>query len=52
MRSVSDEELDGAIEPYLGGPERAAVLERRRLLVELIEEKITLLGEDGILFSW
>jgi len=52
LRSVSDEELDAAMEPYLGGPERAAVLERRRLLVELIEEKIALLGEDGILFSW
>ena len=26
-----------AIEPYLGGPERAALLERRRLLVELID---------------
>jgi hypothetical protein len=52
LRSVSDEELDAAIEPYLGGPERAALIERRRLLVELIEEKIALLGEDGILFSW
>jgi hypothetical protein len=52
LRSVSDEELDEAIEPYLGGPERAAVIERRRLLVELIEQKIALLGEDGILFSW
>ena len=52
LRSVSDEELEAAIEPYLGGPERAALLERRRLLVELIEEKIGQLGEDGILFSW
>jgi hypothetical protein len=52
LRSVSDEELEAAIEPYLGGPERAALLERRRLLVELIEEKIAQLGEDGILFSW
>ncbi len=52
LRLVSDEELDAAIEPYLGGPEREALLERRRLLVELIEEKITQLGEDGILFSW
>jgi hypothetical protein len=52
LRSVSDEELDAAIEPYLGGPERAALLERRRLLVELIEGKIEMLGEDGILFDW
>jgi hypothetical protein len=52
LRSVSDEELDAAIEPYLGGPEREALLERRRLLVELIEGKIAQLGEDGILFSW
>jgi hypothetical protein len=52
LRSVSDEELDAAIEPYLGGPERAALLERRRLLVELIEGKIAKLGEDGILFDW
>ena len=52
LRSVSDEELEAAVEPYLGGPERAALLVRRRLLVELIEEKIATLGEDGILFSW
>jgi hypothetical protein len=52
LRSVSDEELEAAIEPYLGGPERAALIERRRLLVELIEEKIAQLGEDGVLFSW
>jgi hypothetical protein len=52
LRSVSDEELDDVLKPYLGGPERASVLERRRLLVELIEEKIALLGEDGIPFSW
>jgi hypothetical protein len=52
LRSVSDEELEAAIEPFLDGPERSALLERRRLLVELIEEKIELLGEDGILFDW
>ncbi len=52
LRSVSDEELEAAVEPYLGGPERAALLERRRLLVELIEGKIAQLGEDGVLFSW
>ena len=52
LRSVSDEELEDAVKPYLGGPERAALLVRRRLLVELIEEKIAKLGEDGVLFSW
>jgi hypothetical protein len=52
LRSVSDEELEAAMEPYLGGPERAALLERRRLLVELLNKKIAQLGEDGVLFSW
>ena len=52
LRSVSDEELEAAIEPYLARPERGALPERRRLLVELIEEKIAPLGEDGILFNW
>jgi hypothetical protein len=52
LRSVSDEELEAAVEPYLAEPERAALLERRRLLVELIEQKIAQLGEDGVLFSW
>jgi hypothetical protein len=52
LRTVSDEELEAAIEPYLAEPERAALLERRRLLVELIEEKIAQVGEDGVLFSW
>ena len=33
------------------GPERGALLERRRLLVELIQSKIELLGEDGVLFD-
>ena len=52
LRSVSDEELEAAVEPFLGGPERGALVERRRLLVELIEGKIAQLGEDGVLFSW
>jgi len=52
LRSVSDEELEAAIAPYLGEPERAALLERRRLLVDLIEDKIAQVGEDGVLFSW
>jgi hypothetical protein len=52
LRTVSDEELEAAIEPYLDGPERAAVLERRRLLVELIEEKIALVGEESVVFTW
>ncbi len=52
LRSLSDEELEAAVEPYLGGPERAALLERRRLLVELIEEKIAQLGEEQVVFSW
>ena len=52
LRSVSDDDLEAAIEPYLGEPERTALLERRRLLVELIEGKIALLGEDGVLFNW
>ena len=51
LRSLSDQELEAAIEPYLPGPERAALLERRRLLVELIQGKIDLLGDEGVLFD-
>ena len=51
LRSISDEELQQVVTQHLPGPERAALVERRRLLVKLIEEKIELLGEEGVLFS-
>jgi hypothetical protein len=51
LRSLSDAELEAAIEPYIPGPERAALLERRRLLVEHIQSKIDLVGADGVLFD-
>jgi len=52
LQKVSDEDLEAAVKPFLGGPERAALLERRRLLVERIEEQIAELGEDAVVFSW
>jgi hypothetical protein len=51
LRTVSDEELAAAVEPYIPGPERGALLERRRLLVELIQEKIDQVGEEFVLFD-
>lgn len=51
LNTVSDAELEAAVEPYLPPPERAGLLKRRRALVELIQEKIDLLGEAGVLFD-
>lgn len=48
LRSVSDEEIASALEPYLEEPERSALLERRHELVELIEERIATLGESSV----
>jgi hypothetical protein len=52
LRSVRDEDLEAAVQPFLDEPERAALLERRRLLVELIQRNIAQRGEDEVLFSW
>jgi len=52
LRSVRDEDLEAAVEPFLDEPERAALLERRRLLVELIQRNIAQRGEDEVLFNW
>jgi hypothetical protein len=51
LKSLSDAELEAAIEPYIPSIERAAFLERRRLLVELIQAKIDLIGEEAVLFD-
>lgn len=51
LRTVSDEEIQAAVEPYLPPPERSGLLKRRRRLVELIQEKIDTLGEEGVLFD-
>jgi hypothetical protein len=51
LNTVSDGELEAAVEPYLPPPERAGLLKRRRALVELIQGKIDLLGEAGVLFD-
>ena len=51
LRSINDEELEAAVKPYLDGPERAALLERRRLLVKLIQGKIDEIGEAWVVFD-
>ena len=39
------------MKPYLEPPERAGLLERRRRLVDLIQDRIDRLGESVVLFA-
>jgi hypothetical protein len=51
LRTVSDEEIRAAVDPYLPLPESNGLLKRRQRLVELIQGKIDHLGEAGVLFD-
>jgi len=51
LNTLSDQELEAAVEPFLPFPERAGLLKRRQVLVDLIQEKIDLVGEGPVLFD-
>ena len=51
LRTLSDQELAAAVAPFLPLPERAGLLKRRRALVELIQQKIDLVGQRSVLFD-
>lgn len=50
LKTVSDQEIEQAVEPYVRRY-RDALLERRRLLVQEIERRIAEQGEEAFLFS-
>jgi hypothetical protein len=49
LRDVSDERLRATVEPWLSTRETDALLARRQLLVERIEELLRTLGEERVL---
>lgn len=51
LQTLSDEEIEAVLEPYLPLPEREGLLKRRQRLVDLIREKIQIAGEDAVLFD-
>lgn len=51
LQSVSDEEIRRRVEPY-ASRYVGDLLERRRLVVELLRQRIAENGEDAVLFTW
>lgn len=52
IRSLDDEQVTERLRPYLGMPEIRALHERRRRLIETIEQRIAEKGEDRVVFSY
>lgn len=52
MRTLTPEQLDRELRPYIGRPQVTALLSRRDLIVELFDKKIKEQGESAVLFDF
>jgi hypothetical protein len=52
LQELSDARIREVLDPYLAPPEIDSLLERRRMLINLIRKRITEQGEHGVLFDW
>ncbi len=52
LQELDAREVDERLEPYMGRPERSALMARRDEIVRRLEEKIAAEGESQVLFSY